>query len=89
MKRIFQDFDIIILREDSENLGTFLKAKKPKDYSPRDLSQLTLYSIILGKRTASIPNITDMPILRRFKLSINEVIRRIVGSKFGTLLGID
>lgn len=87
VKRMFQDFDIIVLREDRENFGIFLKAKKPKIYFPTDLSHLTLYSMILGRRTASIPKMTDMPLSRRLKLSINEAMKIVIG-KFSSFFRV-
>ena len=45
----------------------FLKARKPKSYNPVDLSDIALYSAILGRRTISIPSIRDISIFRRLK----------------------
>lgn len=66
MKDIFKDFEIISLRKDHEAPGVFLKARKPENYTPTDLSHVALYSMILGKRTEKIPDIGDMPLARRF-----------------------
>ena len=54
MKNIFSDFDIISLERDTEAPGVFLKAKKPNDYSEKDLSNYKLYSIVSGKRVIDI-----------------------------------
>ncbi|WP_206204533.1 class I SAM-dependent methyltransferase [Thermococcus sp. 21S7] len=70
MKRIFADFEIIELKNDPEAPGVFLKARKPKRWKPVDLSNIQLYSIILGKRTNRIVSVEDMPILRKIKLGI-------------------
>jgi len=59
MKGIFSDFDIIVLREDREILGTFLKARKPTQYKPKNLNDIALYSII--------PDIKDMSMIRKLK----------------------
>jgi hypothetical protein len=80
MHKFFSDFEILVLEKDPLAPGVFLKAKKPINYKPNNLQDIALYSMILGKRTTSIPEIQDMPLLRRLKLSINEVIE-IVKSK--------
>jgi SAM-dependent methyltransferase len=67
MRKIFSDFEILKLIRDHEAPGVFLKARKPESYNPADLSSITLYSMILGKRIVSIPSIRDMPIFRRLK----------------------
>jgi len=85
MRKIFSDFEIIVLKKDNE-AGILLKARKPMNWKPIDLSDIELYSMILGKRTTSIPEITDMPLLRRFKLlSIDKTIK-IARGKFGAFL---
>jgi hypothetical protein len=50
MKKIFSDFEIIKLVKDHEASGVFLKAKKILN-TLIDLSNIALYSIVLGKRT--------------------------------------
>ena len=78
MKEIFADFDIIVLTLDHEALGVFLKAKKPADYRPKDLSSIALYSMVLGKRTTSIPDADDMPFSRKIKAMMVELYPRII-----------
>lgn len=80
MKRIFIDFDI---RKGYQAPGIFLKARKPEDYVPVDLSDIALYSMILGRRTREIPEITEIPFIRRFILklldfNILDIIRRLI-----------
>ncbi len=70
MKRIFADFEIINLTVDREAPGMFLKAKKPENYVPIDLSDMALYSIVIGRRTKEIPSIKDMPLTRRFTFKL-------------------
>jgi len=72
IRRIFSDFDIITLTKDHEAPGVFLKAKKPTAYTPRDLSNIAIYSIVLGKRTFNIPSMKDMPFAKRLKLVISS-----------------
>jgi SAM-dependent methyltransferase len=67
LKKIFSDFDILTIEKDPE-LGVFLKAKKPKNYTPVDLSHISLYSMILGQRTRRIPELREMPLSRKFLL---------------------
>lgn len=70
MKKIFADFEIIKLEEDPEAKGVFLKAKKPINYKLVDLEEIELYSMILGKRTKTIPDIQEMPLIRKIKFII-------------------
>jgi len=55
IRRIFSEFDIIALTKRHEDPGVFLKARKPTACTPIDLSNIAIYSIILGKRTFNIP----------------------------------
>jgi SAM-dependent methyltransferase len=72
MKEIFKDFEIIKLEKDPEAYGVFLKARKPKDYtSIIDLSEISLYSIVLGKRTKEI--VTKFPLQRKCKTLIQKL----------------
>jgi len=70
MKRIFANFKVEIVKRDWEAPGVFLKARKQFNYKPMDLSSIKLYSMILGRETSLIPNITDMSLLRKVKLTI-------------------
>ncbi len=70
MARIFRDFEIITLKRDPEAPGVFLKARKPMSWRPVDLSDVELYSMVLGKRTRDVPSLDDMPVLRRIILTI-------------------
>lgn len=64
MKAIFSDFNILVLKEGPEN-SILLKAKKPLDWKPTDLSNIALYSMILGRRTRIIPSVSDIPLAKR------------------------
>jgi len=48
----------------------FLKALKPYNYLPCDLSEIKLYSMIYGKRISHIPNIKEIPFNRKIKVKI-------------------
>jgi len=70
MKKIYSDFEIITLRRDHEAPGVFLKARKPHNWKPNDLQEIDLYSIVLGKRTKTIPEISDMPLYKKIVLKL-------------------
>ena len=92
MKRIFADFQIVKLQKDPGAPGLCMKARKPFDFKPVDLSQMELYSVILGRRSKNIPEITDMPFMRKTKLKISaflEKIRAKIGSVKRWMLDIE
>jgi hypothetical protein len=68
MQKIFSDFKILKLIKDHEAFGVFLKARKPENYTQVDLSDINLYSMILGKRTKDIPSFSDMSLSRKLML---------------------
>jgi len=74
MKQIFSDFEIIKLLKDPETTGVFLKAQKPNSWTPVDLSNVELYSMILGKRTKEVINWEKVPIKRRFKIKAIQIL---------------
>ncbi len=68
MVRIFRDFEITRLEADWEGPGVFLKARKPLDWRPADLSGVALYSVVLGRRTRELVTLGDAPLVRRLAL---------------------
>lgn len=50
MQKIFADFEVIKLEE-----GVLLKARKPENYVPINLSEIPLYSMMLKTTTKEIP----------------------------------
>lgn len=66
IKKIFTDFDIISLLMDNEAPGILLKMRRPEKHMLSDLKNIELYSILLGKRTASVPRMENMPTTRKF-----------------------
>jgi hypothetical protein len=74
MEKIFNDFDIITLKRSIE-YGILLKARKPKNWTPANLDNVALYSVLLGRRTKEIISIEDIPLARRcvFKFLSSKV----------------
>jgi len=70
MEKIFGDFEIIALEKDWEAPGVFLKARKPTSWSPNDLSQIELYSMVVGRRTREIVGVDRAPLMRRLRMRL-------------------
>ena len=90
MEKIFGDFEIIALEKDWEASGVFLKARKPTSWSPNDLSQIELYSMVVGRRTKELIGMDKAPLARRLgiRLCQSKTIRRIVpGGVIWALIG--
>lgn len=51
MRRIFADFTILALDDDRVAPGVFVKASKPADWRPADLSNVCLHSVATRRRT--------------------------------------
>ena len=83
--RIFTDFEVIALKKDHQAPGVFFKAWKPENYVPADLSDIVLYSMVLGRRTRGITNVKDMPFSRR--LTLRLLHSKVQGLLPRTLLG--
>lgn len=79
IKRIFADFNIISIFPDSEAPGLFLKVRKTEIYKQINLDNIELYSMILGKRTKSIPKMEHMPYSRK-------IMNRLIDSRLGRYL---
>jgi SAM-dependent methyltransferase len=54
MEAIFSDFEIENVESDPEEPGVFLKARKPRLYSAKDLSGYVLYSMTTGTHVHSV-----------------------------------
>jgi len=76
IKEIFSDFEILRLIKDREAPGVFLKARKPKNHIQKDLREIALYSMVLGKRTIFIPKIEEMPLSRKLKILATKALIR-------------
>lgn len=77
MQTIFSDFRILALQKDSHEPGVFLRAEKPDGYRPNNLEDVAIYSMIIGKRTLSVPDVHEMALLRRLKISAMRSIDRV------------
>lgn len=87
MVKLFSDFQIVTVKKDHEVPGVFLKARKSLDYKPIDLSETAIYSVVLGKKTASIPQPTEMSFVRKLKyLIVSSVLSILTGRLRQTLL---
>jgi len=85
MKTIFSDFEIKCLRKDHMDPGVFLKARKPLDWTPTNLDNTALYSIILGKRTKEIPSIEDAPHAGRRQVLQHPAQHGLIGERIKCL----
>jgi SAM-dependent methyltransferase len=83
MEKIFGDFEIIALEKDWEAPGVFLKARKPTSWSPNDLSQIELYSMVVGRRTKELISMDKAPLARRLGIRLyqSKTIRHIVSGR--------
>jgi len=70
MEKIFGDFEIIALEKNWEAPGVFLKARKPTNWSPNDLSQIELYSIVVGRRTKVLIGMNKAPLARKLGIQL-------------------
>ncbi len=70
MVRIFRDFEVLKLARDPQAPGAFPKARKPSDWRPADLSGVALYSVVLGRRTREIVDLSAAPLPRRLMLRL-------------------
>jgi hypothetical protein len=90
MEKIFGDFKIIALEKDWKGPGVFLKARKPTSWSPNDLSQIELYSMVVGRRTKELIGMDIAPLARRLGILLcqSKAISRIVPRRvIWTLIG--
>lgn len=87
MAKIFSDFQIVVIKKDHEVPGVSIKARKPLGYKPNDLSQIAIYSVVLGKKTVDIPQPTEMSFMRKLKyLIVSKVLGILTGRLRQTLL---
>lgn len=77
IQRIFSDFEIITLRKDHEAPGVFLKSRKPSNWKTTSCGKIRLYSMVLGKKTTTIPKVTAMPLNRTIFLRLSRIGRQL------------
>ncbi len=69
LRKIFSDCQIQCVEPARSVFGVFLKAVKPSSASSpaghNNLSDISLYSVILGRRTKDLPNVSSTPLKRR------------------------
>ena len=75
MKNIFSDFNIIVLENDSQEPGIFIKAIKPDNYKENNLDGYQLYSIILNKKVKTIDE-ADKKSFYFFKIFLKEKVKK-------------
>lgn len=86
MEKIFRDFEIIALEKDWEGPGVFIKARKPTNWSSNDLSQIELYSILVGRRIKELIGMDKAPLARRLSIRLCQskaIGRKVPGSFSG------
>jgi SAM-dependent methyltransferase len=54
MRAILADFEIKLVERDTFAPGVFVKAAKPRDWSPADLSRIALYSVVTRSRALDV-----------------------------------
>ena len=74
IKKIFSDFEIMILEKDTEP-GILLKARKPLDWKPTDLNSISLYSMAEGKRVTYIPE--KLTTIRKISVLAKRFINKV------------
>ncbi|BBD73468.1 hypothetical protein HS1genome_1857 [Sulfodiicoccus acidiphilus] len=84
LKEIFDDFNVISIAKDPSEPGVFLKARKPIDFKAKDLSDVTLYSMVLGKRTRDVPD--RFPVLRYYRVKTSSFILRAASSLYRKII---
>ena len=75
IKKIFSDFEILILEKDVEP-GILLKAKKPLDWKACNLHSIPLYSMVENKRVLHIPE--KLTIIRKFSIIANSAFNSLL-----------
>jgi SAM-dependent methyltransferase len=73
LRAMMGDFETVASEKDPAYPGVFIKARKPESYVPSvDLSEIALYSVIVGKRTTKIPEMTDMVSVRKMLVNLSK-----------------
>lgn len=66
LKAIFGDFEVVAAEKDPTCPGAFIKVRRPEDFAPSvDLATMKIYSVVLGRRVDTTPDVEDMPFLKK------------------------
>ncbi|MFA5870341.1 MAG: methyltransferase domain-containing protein [Candidatus Paceibacterota bacterium] len=79
MQKIFSDFKIFSLKDDPEASGVFVKMRKENSFIENDLKDISLFSMIVGKRISSIQD-SDFKSCYLKKLIFKEKLENFVRS---------
>lgn len=72
IKYCFSDCDILAIENDPQEPGVFLKAKKPTNFTQKNLKEYSLYSIVVDQRVSAITD-ADLAVFHLIqKLPINR-----------------
>jgi SAM-dependent methyltransferase len=70
MELVFADFEHVLIERDAHRPGVFVKARKPmRSSGEAPLTDVTLFSVVAGKRTRDVGAWTDMLFRLRFTAS--------------------
>ena len=73
LRAMMDDFTTVASEKDPAYPGVFIKVRKPDNYVPSvDLSEIALYSVIVGKRTTQIHDMDDMVSLRKMLINLSK-----------------
>ena len=75
IRAIFSDFEITSLKADSYAPGVFLKGTRSGMTTAVNLAPIELYSMLLCRRTASIPELSDMRYSVKIRASVRGFVR--------------
>jgi SAM-dependent methyltransferase len=80
LRKIFAEFKVLALERDPIAPGIFFKGMKPAEFEEIDLSDYSLFSVLLSEKTAKIDNETLIKLTRCFsrKKRIRKKILRAV-----------
>lgn len=83
LEAIFQDFEILYSSKSTNSYSVYIKARKPANWKPADLSAISLYSMLTGKRSRDVPE--RMPLGRRTKIKLLWTASTLQAKVYGLL----
>lgn len=84
MNNIFSDCQILALEKDPQR-GVFIKVKKPKKFTEKNLSGYKLYSIVADRRVAEITG-KDFQTFYFFCLALKAKVKKFIAKRVAFLL---